>query len=183
MLTKIFYNMVVFFSNKKYNPYNLLRFKYLQFISIRQVKKFIKNADTYDIVSEFIQFSDLYYKYRGISIPMEQIKIYPEFIIMNNDDTGGRKVCYSINENNIKYDITVTVCLKDKYKTIDYNILDKVSNVSTEGTCLESLNKTDKLCSSANIVINGYTEYAVIDVIRYGLEEYIYATAKANRKK
>lgn len=173
MLVKYFYKLISFdsfFGDKSKNPIKIIKFALLKRKGLKEIKKYINQSDLFDILSEFIQFSDLYKQYFRINLPFDNIKFEPNLVAMKDGGFRGRKVIYIVDDEQLSLEIGATVELGDKNKVINFKIFNKKTNTRLDTWAVGSSHGEDKMVAISNKAIRSYTNYAVNYIIKYGME-------------
>jgi len=173
MLVKGFYKLISFNSltSTKSNKFiKKIKYRFAKRETLSAIKKFINKSDLFDILSEFVQFSDLYKQYFHINLPFDNIKFEPNLVKMQDGGFRGRKIIYIVDDKQLKLEIGAIVELGDKNKTINFKIYNKISNVRLDTWAVGSNYGSDKMMQISADAIRSYTNYAVNYIIKYGME-------------
>jgi len=173
MLVKSFYNLISFSSPIQTKSKGFLRkikYRFEKRKTLKDIKNFINQSDLYDVLSEFIQFSDLYKQFFHMNLPFDNIKFEPNLVKMQDGGIRGRKVIYIVDDENLKLEIGAIVELGDKNKIINFKIYNKSTNVRLDTWAAGSSYGTDKMALISINAIRSYTNYAVNYIIKYAME-------------
>lgn len=173
MLVKSFYKLISFnspTSTKSKGFMKKIKFELLKRETLNDTKKFINQSDLYDILSEFVQFSDLYKQFFHIDLPFDNIKFEPNLVKMQDGGIRGRKIIYMVDDEQLKLEIGAVVELGDKNKTINFKIYNKDTNIRLDTWAVGSNYGSDKLMVISAQAVRSYTNYAVNYIIKYGME-------------
>lgn len=169
MIITNFFKIISFLTLKRKSIFINIKYAFLKIKSIREIKNFINTAELYDVISEFIQFSDLYQQYYGKEIPIDNIIIEPPMVQNGTNKIYGRKIVYIIEDIKLSLKIEATIEPGDKNKIISFKILDKIHNKSLDSWAMGSIQGSDGMMIITNNAIRMYTNYAMKYIFKYGL--------------
>lgn len=175
MLVKTFYKLISFNPNSLLNTnkskyINMIKYSICKRRSLKKIKKYIYKSDLFDILSEFIQFSDLYKQYFRMDLPFDNIKFEPNLVKVKDGGFRGRKVIYFIEDEQLNLEIGAVVELGDKNKSVNLKIFNKTTNTRLDTWAAGSNHGADKLVDISDKAIRLYTNYAVNYIIKHGME-------------